>query len=90
MLFFVIILFFILILIGWANYFKNARLWLKLLKGGDFMLLRYIFHLKFSNAFLKFAIFFFQLKQVILDLYIRILEFRRDALWALHRWFLRY
>lgn len=85
---FIILLIFV-IFIRWMNNLKNAGLWLKLLKGGDFMLLRYVFNLELSNTFLKFCIFFLQFKQVVLDFYIRILEFRRDTLWAFHRWFLR-
>ncbi len=65
----------------------NCNLWLRLLKNGDFVLIRHILRLKFSYVLLQFQIYRLQFSNVILDFRIGLFKLRRDTLWAFHRRF---
>jgi len=68
----------------------NYHFRLGFFKGRNLILLRYVFYLKLCNLPLKFKIFFFKLKHVIFEFWIRCLEFRREVRRAFHCWALDY
>jgi len=66
---------------------NHLNFWLRLFKGGNFILIRHDLYMKFCYFFMKFEIFLFKFIYIKSYFLITYLKFRSKALWAFHNKF---